>query len=139
MPAFIGMRSTVANKSCVAQRVQPARRSVVQVQSAADTIPQQTIRIKLKAYGVPRIEEASAKIMEAARNSDAVACGPVPLPTRRKIFCILRSPHVNKNSMEHFEIRTHQPLIDIKDPSAQTIDALMQLDLPAGVDVEVKL
>lgn len=65
--------------------------------------------------------------------------GPVRLPTRRKIFCVLRSPHVNKDSREHFEIRTHQRLIDLHNPSAQTIDSLMSLDLPAGVDIEVKL
>ena len=69
----------------------------------------------------------------------ATVSGPVPLPTRRRLYCVLRSPHVNKNSMEHFQLLTHQRLIDVKMPSAQTIDALMQLDLPAGVDIEVKI
>eukprot|EP00894_Picocystis_sp_ML_P000210 jgi/Pico_ML_1/50727/g1885.t1 len=78
-------------------------------------------------------------IREAATSSAARMSGPVRLPTRRKIFCVLRSPHVNKDSREHFEIRTHQRLIDLHNPSAQTIDSLMSLDLPAGVDIEVKL
>ncbi|KAH7284115.1 hypothetical protein KP509_34G039900 [Ceratopteris richardii] len=65
--------------------------------------------------------------------------GPVPLPTKRRLYCVLRSPHVNKDSREHFERRTHQRLIDLENPNAGTIDALMQLDIPAGVDVEVKL
>lgn len=78
-------------------------------------------------------------IREAATSSAARMSGPVRLPTKRKIFCVLRSPHVNKDSREHFEIRTHQRLIDLHNPSAQTIDSLMSLDLPAGVDIEVKL
>jgi small subunit ribosomal protein S10 len=83
--------------------------------------------------------DSCEKIMLAASESGATGVGPVPLPTRRKIFAILRSPHVNKNSFEHFEIRTHQRLIDLKNPTAQTIDNLMQLDLPAGVDIQIKL
>jgi small subunit ribosomal protein S10 len=97
------------------------------------------IRIKLRGYKVGPLQESCEKIIQVAAESDATTVGPIYLPTRRKIFCLLRSPHVNKDSREHFEIRTHQRLIDLHNPSAQTIDSLMQLDLPAGVDIEVKL
>ncbi|XP_024363383.2 uncharacterized protein [Physcomitrium patens] len=103
------------------------------------TATKQKIRIKLRSYWVNLIEQACQQILEAARNSDAKTMGPVPLPTKKRVYCVLRSPHVNKDSREHFEIRTHRRLIDLENPNAQTIDALMQLDLPAGVDVEVKL
>ncbi|XP_073385642.1 small ribosomal subunit protein uS10c isoform X1 [Physcomitrium patens] len=109
------------------------------VASEAPTATKQKIRIKLRSYWVNLIEQACQQILEAARNSDAKTMGPVPLPTKKRVYCVLRSPHVNKDSREHFEIRTHRRLIDLENPNAQTIDALMQLDLPAGVDVEVKL
>lgn len=102
-------------------------------------VPKQKIRIKLRSYWVPLIEDSCKQIMDAARNSNAKTVGPVPLPTKKRIYCVLKSPHVNKDARFHFEIRTHQRLIDIHYPTAQTIDSLMQLDLPAGVDVEVKL
>ncbi|KAM7264280.1 hypothetical protein ACFE04_001963 [Oxalis oulophora] len=101
--------------------------------------PKQKIRIKLRSYWVPLIEDSCKQIMDAAKNSNAKTMGPVPLPTKRRVYCVLKSPHVHKDARFHFEIRTHQRLIDITQPTAQTIDALMQLDLPAGVDVEVKL
>ncbi|CAM6045792.1 unnamed protein product [Sphagnum compactum] len=106
---------------------------------ATAAAPKQKIRIKLRSYWVPLIEQACQQILEAARNSNSQTMGPVPLPTKKRVYCVLRSPHVNKDSREHFEIRTHRRLIDLENPNAQTIDALMQLDLPAGVDVEVKL
>ncbi|GAB4845999.1 ribosomal 40S subunit protein S10A [Ancistrocladus abbreviatus] len=101
--------------------------------------PKQKIRIKLRSYWVPLIEDSCKQIMDAARTTSAKTMGPVPLPTKKRIYCVLKSPHVNKDARFHFEIRTHQRLIDILYPTAQTIDSLMQLDLPAGVDVEVKL
>lgn len=101
--------------------------------------PKQKIRIKLRSYWTRLIEDSCKQIMEAARTTNAKTMGPVPLPTKKRIYCVLKSPHVNKDARFHFEIRTHQRLIDILHPTAQTIDALMQLDLPAGVDVEVKL
>ncbi|KAL8505443.1 hypothetical protein ACS0TY_016620 [Phlomoides rotata] len=101
--------------------------------------PKQKIRIKLRSYWVPLIEDSCKQIMDAARTSNAKTMGPVPLPTKKRIYCVLKSPHVHKDARFHFEIRTHQRLIDILYPTAQTIDSLMQLDLPAGVDVEVKL
>lgn len=101
--------------------------------------PKQKIRIKLRSYWVPLIEDSCKQIMDAARTTNAKTMGPVPLPTKKRIYCVLKSPHVHKDARFHFEIRTHQRLIDILYPTAQTIDSLMQLDLPAGVDVEVKL
>ncbi|CAG9462701.1 unnamed protein product [Pedinophyceae sp. YPF-701] len=106
--------------------------------SAAAAAPDK-IRIKLKSFDTALIRQACDDIVGAAGSTGASIAGPVPLPTRRKIYCVLRSPHVNKDSREHFETRTHQRLIDITDLSAQTVDKLMQLDLPAGVDVQVKL
>ncbi|KAK0599312.1 hypothetical protein LWI29_004169 [Acer saccharum] len=106
----------------------------------ADKIaPKQKIRIKLRSYWVPLIEDSCKQILDAARTTNAKTMGPVPLPTKKRIYCVLKSPHVHKDARFHFEIRTHQRLIDILYPTAQTIDSLMQLDLPAGVDVEVKL
>ena len=97
------------------------------------------IRIKLKAYEHNLIDQSAEKIVETARRTGARAPGPIPLPTEKEIVTILRSPHVNKDSREQFEIRTHKRLIDILQPSAKTVDALMKLDLPAGVDIEIKL
>ncbi len=100
---------------------------------------QEKIRIRLKAYDHKLIDSSTEKIVDTARRTGARIVGPVPLPTRKNIFCVLRSPHVDKKSREHFEIRTHKRLIDILDPNPKTVDALMRLDLPAGVDIEVKL
>ncbi|KAL2495974.1 30S ribosomal protein S10 [Forsythia ovata] len=101
--------------------------------------PKQKIRIKLRSYWVPLIEDSCKQIMDAAKTTNAKTMGPVPLPTKKRIYCVLKSPHVHKDARFHFEIRTHQRLIDILYPTAQTIDSLMQLDLPAGVDVEVAI
>ncbi|KAG6385631.1 hypothetical protein SASPL_154467 [Salvia splendens] len=114
--------------------------SALSVGADSDKVaPKQKIRIKLRSYWVPLIEDSCKQIMEAARTTNAKTMGPVPLPTKRRVYCVLKSPHVHKDARFHFEIRTHQRLIDILYPTAQTIDSLMQLDLPAGVDVEVKL
>jgi len=99
----------------------------------------QKFRIRLKAYDYKILDEAAAKIVEIARNTGAEISGPIPLPTERNIFCVLRSPHVDKRSGEHFEVRTHKRLIDIFfDPSHKTTEALMRVDLPSGVDIEIK-
>jgi len=97
------------------------------------------IRIRLRSFETNHMHNACDKIIEAAKSTEARISGPVPLPTKRRIFCVLRSPHVNKDSREHFETRTHHRLIDVHNPTAQTIDALMGLELPSGVDVEIKL
>nr|QUE28110.1 ribosomal protein S10 [Sahlingia subintegra] len=97
------------------------------------------IRIRLQAYDHILLDASCGKIIDTASQTSAVPAGPIALPTKRKIYCVLRSPHVDKDSREHFEIRSHRRLIDIYEPSSQTIDALMKLNLPSGVDIEVKL
>jgi small subunit ribosomal protein S10 len=99
----------------------------------------QKIRIRLKAFDYKLIDTSAQEIVETAKRTGAIVKGPVPLPTRLQRFDILRSPHVNKTSRDQFEMRTHQRLMDIVDPTDKTVDALMKLDLPAGVDVEIKL
>lgn len=100
---------------------------------------QQKIRIRLKAFDHQILDQSAAKIVETAKRTGALVSGPVPLPTERNVFTILRSPHVNKDSREQFEMRTHKRLVDILDANPKTVDALMGLDLPAGVDIEIKL
>lgn len=97
------------------------------------------IRVCLKAYDHRLIDSSADKIVETAKRTDAKVAGPIPLPTSRKVYCVLRSPHVDKKSREHFETRTHKRIIDILDPTRQTTEELSRLDLPAGVDIEVKL
>ncbi len=97
------------------------------------------IRIRLKAFDHAVIDQASADIVRTAEKTGAQVSGPIPLPTKTQRWTVLRSPHVDKKSREHFEIRTHKRLLDILDPTQQTLDALMKLDLSAGVDVEIKL
>lgn len=99
----------------------------------------QKIRIRLKAYDHEILDQSAEKIVETAKRTGASVSGPIPLPTEKSIYTILRSPHVNKDSREQFEMRTHKRLIDIIDPTAKTVDALMRLDLPSGVDIEIKL
>ena len=97
------------------------------------------IRIRLKAYDHQVIDQSSEKIVETAKRTGASVSGPIPLPTKKEVVTILRSPHVNKDSREQFERRTHKRLIDILNPSQKTVEALMSLDLPAGVEIEIKL
>ena len=99
----------------------------------------QKIRIKLKAYEHSLIDQSAARIVEAAKRTKARVSGPIPLPTEKEIVTILRSPHKHKDSREQFEMRTHKRLIDILEPTPNTVDSLMRLDLPAGVDIEIKL
>jgi small subunit ribosomal protein S10 len=99
----------------------------------------QTIRIRLKAFEHRLLDQATAEIVNTAKRPGARVRGPVPLPTRIEKFCVLRSPHIDKGAMDQFEIRTHKRLIDIVEPTPQTVDALMKLDLAAGVDVEIKI
>nr|QCI06043.1 ribosomal protein S10 [Delesseria sanguinea] len=97
------------------------------------------IRIKLKTYDYNLLKISCKSILETIQRTQAKIIGPIPLPTKRRIYCVLRSPHVDKDSREHFEIRIHSRLININEPSSQTIDALMKLNIPAGVDLEIKL
>ena len=99
----------------------------------------QKIRIRLKAYDHRLLDQSVAEIVETARRTGAKVVGPIPLPTKINKFTVLRGPHIDKKSREQFEIRTHKRLLDMLEPTQQTIDALMRLDLSAGVDVEIKL
>ena len=99
----------------------------------------QKIRIRLKAFDYKLIDQSALEIVDTAKRTGAIVRGPVPLPTRIERFTVNRSPHVDKKSREQFEIRTHKRMLDIVDPTPQTVDALMKLDLAAGVDVEIKL
>ena len=99
----------------------------------------QKIRIKLKAYDYQLLDQAAQKIVDAAKRTDAVVSGPIPLPTEKEVVTILRAPHKYKDAREQFEMRTHKRLIDVLMPSPKTVDALMSLDLPAGVDIEIKV
>jgi len=107
----------------------------------ADTTisPQQRIRIRLRAYDHRILDQSVGKIVDTAKGTGAVLVGPVLLPTRIKKYTVLRSPHVDKKSREQFEMRIHKRLIELKSPTPKTVDELMKLDLPAGVDVEIKL
>ncbi|MFN0145563.1 MAG: 30S ribosomal protein S10 [Dehalococcoidia bacterium] len=99
----------------------------------------QQIRIKLKAYDHRLIDQSARQIVEAAERTGAAVAGPIPLPTSIEKFCVIKSPHVYKDSREQFEIRTHKRLIDILEPTSKTVDTLMRLQLPSGVDIEIKL
>ena len=102
-------------------------------------LQQQKIRIRLKSYDTSLLNLSCEKIIDTASRTESLTMGPIPIPTKRKIYCVLRSPHVNKDSREHFEIRTHKRIIDVYEPSSKTIDSLMKLDLPSGIDIDVRL
>ncbi|MEI6042989.1 MAG: 30S ribosomal protein S10 [Chloroflexota bacterium] len=99
----------------------------------------QKIRIRLKAYDHKILDQSAAQIVDAAERTGAVVAGPVPLPTKTERYTVTRSPFIDKDSQEHFEMRTHKRLIDVIKPSQKTINALMRLNLPAGVEIEIKL
>ncbi|AKO64006.1 30S ribosomal protein S10 [Methylophilales bacterium MBRSG12] len=99
----------------------------------------QKIRIRLKAFDYKLIDQSAQEIVDTAKRTGAIVKGPIPLPTKKERYDLLRSPHVNKKSRDQFEIRTHLRLMDILDPTDKTVDALMKLELAAGVDVEIKL
>jgi small subunit ribosomal protein S10 len=99
----------------------------------------QRIRIRLKAYDHRLLDQSAGEIVETAKRTGAKVCGPIPLPTQIERYTVLRSPHVDKKSREQFEIRTHKRLLDIVEPTAKTVDELKKLNLPAGVDIKIKL
>ncbi len=100
---------------------------------------QHKIRIRLKAYDHELVDKSARSIVETAERTGAKVSGPVPLPTEKNLYSVIRSPFKDKDSREHFEIRTHKRLIDIHQPTPKTVDSLMRMDLPAGVDIEIKL
>src|SRR5438876_9789424 len=99
----------------------------------------QKIRIKLKAFDHKVLDQSAERIVDTVRRTGARVAGPVPLPTARHLFCVIRSPHIDKESMEHFELRTQKRLIDILEPTQKPVDALSHLDLPAGADIAINL
>jgi len=122
----------------------PTRTGTRAAAPAAAVIPAGTptgekIRIVLRAFDHRLLDQSAVQIVEAAERTGAAVAGPVPLPTRIKRFCVIRSPHVDKDSREHFELRTHKRLVDILEPDAKTVDALTRLQKPAGVDISIKL
>jgi small subunit ribosomal protein S10 len=123
----------------------PSNRQYLQHQpeDSAEPMPpaaQNKIRIRLKAYDTQAIETAAKEIVDTATRTGATVSGPVPLPTEKNVYCVIRSPFKDKDSREHFEIRTHKRLIDIHQPTPKTVDSLQRLDhLPAGVDIEIRL
>lgn len=102
-------------------------------------VTSEKIRIRLKAYDHVVLDQSAEKIVETAKKTGAKVSGPIPLPTQKEVVTILRSPHMNKDSREQFEMRTHKRVIDILYPTQKTVDTLMKLELPAGVDIEIKL
>ena len=102
-------------------------------------MPRQKIRIKLKAYDHRLLDQSAGQIVDTAERTGAAVMGPIPLPTHIRKFCVIRSPHIDKDSREQFEIRTHKRLIDVMEPTSRTVDALMRLSLPAGGDIEIEL
>jgi small subunit ribosomal protein S10 len=112
---------------------------VVKKKGEMATITKQRIRIRLKAYDHRILDQSAAQIVETAQNTGARVSGPVPLPTEIAKYTVLRSPFIDKDSREQFEIRTHKRLIDIVEPTTKTVEALTRLNLPAGVDIEIKL
>ncbi len=121
------------------ERLQKICRPGERLQKENYMIQTQKIRIKLRGYDHKQIDLSTAEIVETAKQTGAIIAGPIPLPTKINKYCVLRSPHVDKKSREQFEMRTHRRMLDILEPTQQTIDALMKLELSAGVDVEIKL
>jgi small subunit ribosomal protein S10 len=118
----------------------PKRKTQERQISEVAAIAAQKIRIRLKAYDHDAIDRAAREIVETAERTGASVSGPVPLPTEKNVYCVIKSPFKDKDSREHFEIRTHKRLIDILQPSPKTVDSLQRLDsLPAGVDIEIRL
>ena len=107
--------------------------------TAKNTVTSEKIRIRLKAYDHVVLEQSAEKIVDTAKKTGAKVSGPIPLPTKKEVVTILRSPHKHKDSREQFEMRTHKRVIDILSPTQKTVDSLMKIDLPAGVDIEIKL
>jgi small subunit ribosomal protein S10 len=119
--------------------IRQANRKDIRSRNWIQTNQHQKIRIKLRSYDHNLVDKSTEKIVKTVRNSGAIVTGPIPLPTEKKIFTVLRSPHVNKKSREQFQLRTHKRMIEIYTPTQKTVDALSKLELPSGVDIQVKL
>jgi len=128
----------VAKKATTTKKA-ATKKTATKTEKVTKTIQSEKIRIRLKAYDNVVLDQSAEKIVDTAKRTGAKVSGPIPLPTKKEIVTILRSPHKHKDSREQFEMRTHKRVIDILYPTQTTIDSLMKLDLPAGVDVEMKL
>ena len=131
-------KATTAKKSTTKAATKTAKKEKTE-KVIKKTVQSEKIRIRLKAYDHVVLDQSAEKIVDTAKRTGAKVSGPIPLPTKKEIVTILRSPHKHKDSREQFEMRTHKRVIDILYPTQTTIDSLMKLDLPAGVDVEMKL
>ena len=125
-------------KADKAEKAKPEKQAAKQQQPKPTKVAKQRIRIRLKGYDQRVLDRSTADIVETAKRTGAGVAGPIPLPTRREIFTVLRSPVIDRKSREQFEIRTHKRLVDILNPTGKTIDALKTLTLPAGVDIKIK-
>ena len=114
-------------------------KSVKKTEKVTKTVQSEKIRIRLKAYDNVVLDQSAEKIVDTAKRTGAKVSGPIPLPTKKEVVTILRSPHKHKDSREQFEMRTHKRVIDILYPTQKTVDTLMKVELPAGVDIEIKL
>ena len=112
---------------------------LVKIENWYNRVMNQKIRIKLRSYDHNLVDKSTEKIVKTVRATNAAVVGPIPLPTEKQIYTVLRSPHVNKKAREQFQLRTHKRLIEIYSPNAKTVDALSKLELPSGVDIQVKL
>ena len=130
--------SKAAEKKPAAKKA-PAKKPAAKKSSAKTKAKSDTIRIRLKGYDHEVVDKSTRLIVDTAKDTGASISGPIPLPTERNLWTVIKSPHVNKDSREQFEMRTHKRLIDIKNPTSKTVDSLMRLDLPAGVDLEMNL
>ena len=137
MPVTPGFGSTT-ERARHGDREAGAARRPAHRQEKGTYVAGQKIRIRLKAYDHEAIDASARKIVETVTRTGARVVGPVPLPTEKNVYCVIRSPHKYKDSREHFEMRTHKRLIDILDPTPRTVDALMRIDLPASVDVNIQ-
>jgi small subunit ribosomal protein S10 len=122
----------------VAVKKAPVKKAVAAPAATSKGATRQKIRIRIRGYDQRLLDLSTQDIVETAKRTGAAVAGPIPLPTRREMYTVLRSPHVNRKSREQFEIRTHKRLVDILNPTAQTIDALKGLSLPAGVDIKIR-
>ena len=138
-PFFMGWNDTHGGVNRTVRPYPDTKQTEYEILGGKQTRANQMSRIRLKAYDHQLIDSSAAKIVETAKRNGAQVSGPIPLPTKKEIVTILRSPHVNKDSREQFERRTHKRLIDILNPNQKTVEALMSLDLPAGVEIEIKL
>ena len=133
-------KSEEKTKKATAKKTTTAKKPVEKkVQETANATKNEKIRIRLKAYDHVILEQSAVKIVDTAKKTGAKVSGPIPLPTEKEVVTVIRSPHKHKDSREQFELRTHKRVIDILYPTQKTVDSLMKIELPAGVDIEIKL